>query len=133
MAFADLSHVRAAYDPEIPEGSRAEEKVQWYLDVASARLSALVVGIEDRLAEGDPNFLMLVRDVVVQAVLRQFDHTYAAQQVSQSAGPYTLNINTASRVNRGWFYEDELALLRGVSKGFSLGTIKLKMPDWSLE
>lgn len=130
MAFAEYSDFTSVYGT--PPAAQAEATVQYLLDVASARLSVKLPDLEARVAD-NADLALLAKDVVVQAVIRQFDPTRAAVQFSQAAGPFSMNVNTGARVNRGWFYDDELALLAGAmqtSTSSGLGTIKLGLPDW---
>jgi hypothetical protein len=116
---------------DVPDA--AASRVQYLLDVASSRLTVKLPGLEARIAS-DPNLARLAKDVVVQAAIRQFDPTKAATQFSQTAGPFSMNLNTGARVNRGWFYDDELELLTQAMNGdvgLGFGTIRLGLSDWT--
>lgn len=128
--FADYFDFTTIYGPVPAAGA---DRAQYFLDAASARLSLKLPGLSDRVVD-DPNVALIARDIIVQAAIRQFDPARAATQFSQSAGPFSQTINTGARVNRGWFYDDELSLLEGAltgASGLRAGTIKLGAASWT--
>jgi hypothetical protein len=132
-AFAQPTDVSAAYEglsPPLPGDTR----VQYLLDVASARLRALLPTLEQRIADADSGDLaLLAKDVVVQAVIRRAQPTGAqASSQTQQAGPFQTTVRFA--VDRtGWFTDDDLAMLAGIPRSglHAMGTIKLGLVDWA--
>lgn len=132
MSYADKDDVAAAYEGNLDTVN--EGRVQYMLDVALARLNKLIPTLSERTAT-DTDLLILAKDVVVQAVLRQIRNPSPEfVQQTQSAGPFGLSVNTGSgnsRGSRGLFYDEELELLREFGTGSRMGTIKLGLSDWS--
>lgn len=131
MSYVDKTDVAALYEgnfAQVPDG-----RVQFLLDVAVSRLNKKIPGLAERMA-ADVDLRVLAKNTVVQAVLRQlYNPRSELVQQSQSAGPYSVSMNTGSgnsRGNRGLFYEEELDDLREVVSGQRMGTIHLGLSDW---
>lgn len=86
VVYATWSDVNVVAPIPIPVAQQA--RVTEYLVQASARLRAIVLGLDKRLADGrlEPD---LVKGVVVDAVLRLTYNPLGAQQ--QSAGPFNIS------------------------------------------
>ena len=131
MAFAEWDDVTEAYEGSIAESARG--RVQYLLDTLSARLRLLLPALPARVA-GNDDLALAAKDVVVQAVIRRLGGT--TQQVrseSEGVGPFSRTL-TYTTDTSGTFPDEDLALLGGVpaaASGGTVGTIRLRRPDWS--
>lgn len=139
-AFAEPTDVETAYEGSLP--SESEDRVQYLLDTASARLRLLLPSLEARIAaadlvaaavepEAESDLTLMARDVVVQAVIRRLPGSQ--QQVAsstQAAGPFSTTLRYTADSTQT-FSDDDLALLAPSPIGAGgVGTIKIGRPNW---
>lgn len=134
LTYVTITDLANAYEGDL--GSAPSNRVKYLLEVAVARLNKLVPGLDTRMTT-DPDLVVLARDVVVQAVLRQLRNPSPEfVQQTQSAGPYSVSTNMGSgntRGNRGLFYQEELDLLIPVITGQRTGTILQGLSYWGAQ
>ena len=131
MPFATPTDVDTAY-----EGTLADEgRVQYLLDVVSARLRILLPTLEDRIADPDGGDLgVLAKDIVVQAVIRRLPgQTQGIESQTQTAGPWSTTVRYTKDTS-GTFPDEDLAILGGQplleKTSGRVGTISIGRPDW---
>lgn len=130
--FAGPTDVETAYEGSSPLNP---DKIQFHLDIVSARLRILLPSLQARV-DADEDIAFLVRDIVVQAVIRRMTPGTSGPQVSsetQTAGPFATTVRYS--VDRSHtFSDDDLTMLRlalsGSVAGAGVGTIKTGRPDW---
>lgn len=130
--FAVPTDVETAYEGSLPGPGVNSPRLQYLLDVISARLRGLLPDLETRAAL-NPDLALLAKDAVVQAVIRRLPGSQQqTQSETQTTGPwsYTKRYTTDSSQT---FPDDDLDLLRGVPVGATadVGTIRIGRPDWS--
>jgi hypothetical protein len=92
----------------IPWPSSVQPRVEEYITQASARLRALVLGLDNRLADGSLE-AELVKGVVVDSVLRLTYNPTGAQ--SQTAGPFNVSKSGGIAADNLMFDPAQLAAL----------------------
>lgn len=132
MAFAEPTDVETAYEGSLPSGS--SDRVQYLLDVVSARLRLLLPTLVERIEAAEtPDLAVMTRDVVVQAVLRRLPGSnQQVESQTQTAGPWSTTMRFTTDKS-GTFPDEDLLLLSGTPTAGSgrVGTIKLGLVDWS--
>lgn len=104
MPWVTFEDIQAAYEGTIAASSEA--RVQWLIDYACARLARLRPKLEDDLAAGTVDEV-LVRATLTNAVLRVLRAPGAFR--SESAGEYSYTLNTSVASGLLAFTADELA------------------------
>jgi hypothetical protein len=131
--FAVPTDVETAYEGSLPGGVNSP-RLQYLLDVVSARLRALLPTLVVRI-EDDEDLALLAKDIVVQAVIRRLPgNQQQVQSTTQSAGPWSVTNRFTTDASET-FTDDDLALLRGEATGVAatVGSIRIGRPDWSLQ
>jgi hypothetical protein len=139
--FAVPTDVETAYEGSLPAGS--EERVQYLLNVVSARLRLLMPTLEARIVAADAaveppatesDLAIMARDVVVQAVIRKIPGSQQqVQSTTQSAGPWSVTNRFTTDASET-FPDDDLSLLGYLPAGSGeVGSIRIGRPDWSMQ
>jgi hypothetical protein len=140
--FAVPTDVETAYEGSLPGGVDSP-RIQYLIDVVSARLRLLMPTLEARIVAADAlavppatesDLAIMTRDVVVQAVIRKLPGN--AQQTSsetQTAGPWSVTKRYTTDSSQT-FPDDDLSLLGYLPVGSGeVGSIRTGRPDWSMQ
>lgn len=129
--YTNVAAVRRAYEGVVPDSGPVFNRVEYLIEEASARLTALVPSLPDRIAVGEVS-KVVASGVIVRTVLRALRNPTEAMTHSQTAGPYGNTVSfgaAATAANRAFFDPEDLELLAPPTP-LGLRSVPMGIPGW---